>query len=86
MQSVLIDGIMTPTAAEGTKRTHASVTQAVQLIFNEVMASFKSVNLDRSDRPGFAILTVELPDLAVLGLVAGLAASDGLALKEKRHV
>lgn len=82
---VLVDGVTVAAAAEATGRTHASVTQAVQLIFNEVKAAFKTVNPNRSARPGFSILTVEVPQLAVPGLVAGLSAAGGLVLEEKNH-
>ena len=82
---VLVDGLPIAEVAEATGRTKASVTQAVQLIFNEVRAQFRTANPSRKPRPGFVILTVEVPELASVGLVDGVSASGGVVLEERRH-
>lgn len=82
---VLVDGVPIAQAALATGRTHASVTQAVQIIFREVTAMFSSVNPGRAARPGHSIVTVELPLLAVPGLIAGVVAAKGIVIQERRH-
>ncbi|MDD3610667.1 MAG: TrfB-related DNA-binding protein [Halothiobacillaceae bacterium] len=82
---VLVDGATVREAAEETGRTEFSVRQAVQLIFNEVKAQFASVNAGRAPRPGFVILTVEVPELASIGMLAGVSSAGGIVLEERRN-
>lgn len=81
---VLVDGMPIADAVEATGRPTASVRQAVQLIFNEVQAQYRTMNPSRSPQPGHVILTVEIPALARAGLVAGVSAAGGLVLEERR--
>jgi hypothetical protein len=82
---VLVDGIPIAQAAVAAGRSRASVTQAVQLIFGEVTAMFSSANPERAARPGHSIVTVELPLLAVPGLIAGVVAAKGVVIQERQH-
>jgi sensor domain CHASE-containing protein len=82
---VLVDGLPIAAAATATDRSNASVTQVVQLIFAEVQAQFRTVNPNRAPRPGFVILTVEVPALASAGMVAGVSSAGGVVLEEKRN-
>lgn len=82
---VLVDGATVREAAEESGRTEASVRQAVQLIFNVVAAQFATANPERAPRPGFVILTVEVPELACSGMLAGVSAAGGIVLEERRN-
>lgn len=84
-RSVLVDGLPIAKVVETSGRTEASVRQVVQLIFSEVQAQFQTTNPSRAARPGFVILTVEVPELASVGLVAGVSAAGGIVLEERRN-
>ena len=62
-----------------------SIRQAVRIIFAEVERQFQTVNPSRAPRPGFVILTVEVPYLASAGMLAGVASAGGLLLEERHH-
>lgn len=83
---VLVGGLLIAEVAEATGRTKASVTQVVPMIFSEVQAQFRTVNPPRSPRPGFVILTVEVPELASVGMVTGVSVAGCVVLEERRHV
>ena len=82
---VLVEGVPIAQAAATTGRTHASVTQAVHLIFKEIVAMFSTTNPERAARQGHSIVTVELPLLAVPGLIAGVVAAKGIVIQERHH-
>lgn len=84
-RAVLVDGVPIAKVVEQTGRTPASVRQVVQLIFGEIQAQFQTTNPSRPPRPGFVILTVEVPELASVGLVAGVSAAGGVVLEERRN-
>lgn len=80
---VLVDGESVAVVAEESNRSVASVRQVVQLIFGDVQKLFRSVNPARTPRPGFVIYTVEIPELASAGLLAGVDAAGGMILEER---
>lgn len=82
---VLVDGLPIAVVAAATDKSKASVTQVVQLVFAEVEGQFRTENPKRAPRPGFVILTVEVPELASVGLAAGVAAAGGIVLEERRN-
>ena len=82
---VLVDGLPIAVVADATEKSTDSVTQVVQLVFAEVERQFRTDNPNRAPRPGFVILTVEVPELASVGLAAGVAAAGGIVLEERRH-
>lgn len=82
---VLVDGLPIAAAVAATAKSKASVTQAVQLIFAEVEGQFRTENPDRAPRPGFVILTVEVPALASAGMLAGVSSAGGIVLEERRN-
>lgn len=82
---VLVDGERIAHAALTTGRSHASVTQVVQLIFKEVAAMFSTANPERAARPGHSIITVEVPLGAVPGLIAGVVSAKGVVIQERTN-
>lgn len=82
---VLVDGETVAAVVENSGQSVFSVRQGVQLIFDLVKAQFEPVNPDRKARPGFVILTVEIPELASAGLLAGVATAGGVLLEKITH-
>ena len=84
-RAVLVDGVPIAKVVEENGSSEASVRQAVQLIFGEIQAQFRTTSPNRPPRPGFVILTVEVPELASIGLVTGVSAAGGVVLEERRN-
>lgn len=82
---VLVDGVPANEVAEQSACPVNSIRQAVRIIFSEVEAQFRTVNPSRAPRPGFVILTVEVPELASVGMLAGVESAGGVLLEEKRN-
>jgi hypothetical protein len=81
---VMVDGETANDVASSSTVPVNSIRQAVRIIFSAVEAQFATVNPSRAPRPGYVILTVEVPELAAVGLVAGVASGGGIILEERR--
>ena len=81
---VLVDGEAANDVASTSDVPIHSLRQAVRMIFSAVEAQFSTVNPARAPRPGYVIFTVEVPELASAGLVAGVASSGGIVIGERR--